>query len=252
MDAISPKLSRREWLKAAATAAVATQVSTPAVAQEAAIPATPARTKYTFFNAAEAAFIEAAVARLIPSDALGPGAIEAGVPQYLDKQLGGAWGNGERLYRSGPWKPGEPSQGYQLPFAPAELYRNALRALLAEGGDPFDKRSPDAQDAYLTQLQHSERDLGGVPANIFFDSLLSMTIEGYFSDPVYGGNRDMAAWRMIGFPGAYAEYYHLVDQHGIAFTRAPMSLGENARGQIHLDPNIPAHLGTTKSGKGKS
>ena len=84
---------------------------------------------YLFFNAEEAAFIEAACERLIPADDDGPGALEAGVPNYIDKQLGGAWGAGERLYRSGPWQPGTPSQGYQLPFTPAELFRTALRAI---------------------------------------------------------------------------------------------------------------------------
>jgi len=75
---------------------------------------------YLFFNASEAAFIEAACERLIPHDKHGAGALAAGVPNYLDKQLGGAWGAGERLYRSGPWAAGSASQGYQLPFTPGE------------------------------------------------------------------------------------------------------------------------------------
>ena len=70
-----------------------------------------------------------AAARLIPADAKWPGALEAGVPNYIDKQLAGAWGAGERLYRSGPWRPGTPTQGYQLPFTPAELFRTALAAI---------------------------------------------------------------------------------------------------------------------------
>src|SRR5262245_55352593 len=73
----------------------------PAKSQQA-----PPRVAYVYFNPAEAAFIEAAVARLIPKDETGAGALEAGVPNYIDKQLGGAWGAGERLYRSGPWQPG--------------------------------------------------------------------------------------------------------------------------------------------------
>jgi gluconate 2-dehydrogenase gamma chain len=83
-------------------------------------------TTYHFFNGDEAAFIEAAVERLIPADEEWGGAIEADVPNYIDKQLAGAWGAGERLYRSGPWQPGTPSQGYQLPFTPAELFRTAI------------------------------------------------------------------------------------------------------------------------------
>src|SRR6201993_5028040 len=110
-----------------------TPVTTPATAAGA-TPADAAAqpTTYLFFNADEAAFIEAAVARLIPADEKWGGAVEAGVPNYIDKQLAGAWGAGERLYRSGPWQPGTPSQGYQLPFTPAELYRTALRVINRE------------------------------------------------------------------------------------------------------------------------
>src|SRR4051794_1784809 len=75
------------------------------------VPPPAAEATYLFFNHEEAAFIEAAVARLIPKDEQWAGALEAGVPNYIDKQLGGAWGAGERLYRSGPWQPGTPSQG---------------------------------------------------------------------------------------------------------------------------------------------
>src|SRR5882762_11621247 len=113
-------------------------------------------TTYLFFNAAEVLFIEAACERLIPADESGPGALAAGVPNYLDKQLGGAWGAGERLYRSGPWQPGTPSQGYQLPFTPAELFRNALRAVAADlkaQGKDFAALSGDDQDAYLKSLE---------------------------------------------------------------------------------------------------
>jgi len=236
------RISRRNLLKVAASAALATGAA-PTLARADAAAKSPSR--YAFFTAAEASFIEAAVARLIPDDAIGPGAIEAGVPAYIDEQLAGAWGAGERLYRSGPWQPGAPSQGYQLPFTPAELFRNALRALRDEtrgSGDEFERASAETQDNFLRDLQESDRDLNGVPAKIFFDTLLSMTIEGYFSDPVYGGNKGMAAWRMIGFPGAYAQYYHLVDRHGLAFQREPLSLGENGRGLVQPDPNLPAAI----------
>jgi len=84
---------------------------------------------YVFFSTEEAAFIEAAVSRLIPADEQWPGALEAAVPNYIDEQLAGAWGRGERLYRSGPWQQGTPSQGYQLRFTPAELFHTALAAI---------------------------------------------------------------------------------------------------------------------------
>ncbi len=209
------------------------------------VPSPAQATTYLFLNSEEAAFIEAAVARLIPADSRWAGGLEAGVPNYIDKQLGGAWGAGERLYRSGPWQPGTPSQGYQLPFTPAELFRTALAAInkeLTQASTPFAQMSADQQDAYLHGLEAGGKDLGGVPSDVFFAHFWECTVEGFFSDPVYGGNRNMVAWRMIGFPGAYASYYDLVDQHGIKIDRLPMSLAEDAHGHVHLDPGIQAKL----------
>jgi len=244
--------SRRSFLKAAGIGAVA--VGADPAAAAAAKPAGDApQPKYVFFNEAEAAFIEAAVARLIPADDAGPGAIEAEVPRYIDRQLAGAWGAGERLYRSGPWHPGEPEQGYQLPFTPAELFRNALRGLREEadkGGQAFEAMELAQQDEFLKNLQTEPRDLAGVPSNVFFESLWGMTVEGFFCDPVYGGNKDMVSWSMIGFPGAYAAYYHYVDRHGERFELPPISLAGNAHGVIHLHPDIDAAKGNAAGSAG--
>jgi gluconate 2-dehydrogenase gamma chain len=155
--------------------------------------------------------------------------------------LAGAWGAGERLYRSGPWQAGTPSQGYQLPYTPAELFHTALAAIDKQlENTPFASMSANDQDAYLKKLEAGGQDLGGVPSDVFFAHLWECTLEGFFSDPVYGGNYDMVSWQMIGFPGAYASYYGLVDKHGINLDRAPMSLAEDAQGHIHMDPGIPA------------
>jgi len=243
-----PKISRRGFVQslgAASLAPAALLTTAPASAADPAKATTDGdKPLYLYFNADEAAFVEAACERLIPHDEVGPGALDAGVPNYLDKQLGGSWGAGERLYRSGPWQSGTPSQGYQLPFTPAELFHNALRAILAEfeGKTAFKDLPPDQQDAYLKALEAGGKDLGGVPSGVFFATLLQMTIEGYFSDPIYGGNKNMVAWRMIGFPGAYADYYDLVDQHGIKIDREPTSIGSDRKGHIHPDPNVPAKL----------
>src|SRR6516164_4865508 len=171
----------------------------PATAIPAATPpicagAAPAIT-YVFFNSEEAAFIEAAVARLIPADEEWPGALEACAPNYIDKQL---------------------------------------------AHTPLAKMSPADQDSYLKKLEAGGHDLGGVPSDVFFAHLWESTLEGFFSDPVYGGNCNMVSWRMIGFPGAYASYYDLIDQHGIKLDRAPMSLAEDPHGHLHLNPGIPA------------
>jgi gluconate 2-dehydrogenase gamma chain len=232
------KISRRAFLKAAGAAAAAPAVSIPASAQ-APRGGVQHAVAYTFLNPQESAFLEAAVARLIPADELGAGALEADVPHFIDRQLGSAWGAGERLYRAGPFREGTPSQGYQSPFAPAELFRKAIRAInddFAKRGAVFSRLAAHEQDAYLTALQKEKRDLGGVPSNVFFESLLEVTIEGYFSDPAYGGNKDMAAWEMIGFPGAYADYYELVDQYNVPYRRKPLSLAQNGRGEVHVHP----------------
>ena len=227
------KISRRSLLMGAGATAATLVVGGCARQGEDEAPA------YTFLTPDEAAFVEPAVARLIPSDETGPGALEAGVPIFIDRQLAGPWGAGEQLYRQGPWHSARPEFGYQLPFTPAELFRNALRGLSEEfrrSNRGFGARTPEEQDAYLAALEKESRDLGGVPSNIFFQSLLEITIEGYFCDPVYGGNKDMVSWKLIGFPGAYANYYELVDQHGIAFTRPPTSLGQDGSGTIHVHP----------------
>jgi gluconate 2-dehydrogenase gamma chain len=225
-------ISRRDFLKAAGAAAATPTLSAGA---QATARVTRSDRAYTFLNPQESSFLEAATERLIPKDELGPGAIDAGVPYYIDRQLASAWGAGERLYRSGPFQQGTPSQGYQLPFTPAELFRRAIRALNGELSTrgSFSHMGSEDQDAFLAALQKQPRDLDGVPSNVFFESLLEVTIEGYFSDPAYGGNRDMAAWEMIGFPGAYADYYDLVGINA-PYRRKPMSLAENGRGQVHL------------------
>ena len=252
--------TRRIFLKAAGGAAAVTPAAlagTPPSQQSASQAARPPpqgaasgpqpaqaaqRQPYLFFSAAEAAFMEAAVDRLIPPDEIGPGANEAGVVTFIDRQLAGAWGAGERLYRSGPWVAGTPSQGYQLPFTPAELFRNALRALAQQGqkATPFEKLQGPQQDEWLTRLQNGTDDLDGVPAKTFFESLLAMAIEGYFGDPAYGGNRDARAWAMVGFPGAYGNYYDLVDRHGLAFDVPPRSFAQDGGGHVHELPQAPA------------
>jgi gluconate 2-dehydrogenase gamma chain len=245
------KFTRRSFVATIGAASVAPTSALLATAPPAqtpaavATPATATQPTYLFFSALEVPFIEAACERLIPADENGAGALGAGVPNYLDKQLGGTWGAGERLYRSGPWQGGTPSQGYQLPFTPAELFHTCLRAIdqqLNAANTPFHEMAPDAQDAYLKALEGGAHDLDGAPSGVFFSILLAMTVEGFFSDPVYGGNRDMVAWRMIGFPGAYADYFEAVDKHGVKFAREPMSLAEDARGHVHMRPDIPAHL----------
>jgi gluconate 2-dehydrogenase gamma chain len=214
-------VTRRSFVATVGAATVVPATALLSSAARSAVPVTAlrlagrAKPPYIFFSAAEALFIEAACERLIPADETGPGARAAGVPNYLDWQLGGAWGTGERLYRSGPWQPGTPSQGRQPPFMPAEFFHTCLRAIerdLEAQGTAFHDLSGEAQDAYLKCLESGAHDLDGVSSAVFFDMLLKMSVEGFFIDPVYGGRRDMVGWRVTGFPGAFADCVEAVDQ----------------------------------------
>lgn len=237
-----PRLSRRQLLTAGAaiSSAVATGAVDPAAARtiQGEIPWAPGAADgprmvepgpYRFFTPEEAAFIETVVARLIPADDLGPGAREVGVPTFLDRQLDGPYGRGERWYMLGPWRNGTDSQGYQSRLTPAQMYRFAIAAIDAyvrdkNQGKTFAQLSPDDQDTLLQALEKGEVELRGVSGKAFFETLLQNTVEGFFADPIYGGNRDMAAWKMIGFPGARYDYRDYVAKHGEPYPLPPVSL----------------------------
>jgi gluconate 2-dehydrogenase gamma chain len=173
-----------------------------------------------FLTGAEAAFLTAAVDRLIPPDPTGPGASEAGVVTFLDRQLAGGYGQGDHFYLAGPWADGTAEQGYQSRFPPAQFYRHAIAAIeqavgRAHGGKTFAVLNAATQDALLKQMESGDLGLGGsITSKDFFTMFLQNVREGYFSDPIYGGNRNGAAWTMIGFPGAHYDYSPWVRTHG--------------------------------------
>jgi gluconate 2-dehydrogenase gamma chain len=173
-------------------------------------------TDFLFFTPAERAVIEAIVDRLIPPDPTGPGAVQANVPFFLDRQLPGPYGRGDHFYLAGPWPKGAAEQGYQSRFSPAQMYRAAIAAIERHvGGGGFAKLSDGDKDKLLKGMESGDVMLdGGVDSKAFFALLLQNTKEGYFSDPIYGGNKDMAAWKMIGFPGAHYDYREWVSRHG--------------------------------------
>ena len=219
------EMTRRSFVQTAGALVVSAALPSFGVAQR-----SDGRAAYRFFSAAEASFVEAAVERLIPSEPDWPGAAAAGVPNYIDLQLAGPYGAGDRLFLGGPIKPGLPGQGYQLGLTPAALYRTSLRAIgeqLQRQGLDFAGAPAEEQDALLSELEAGRLDLGGFSSAIFFETLLANTIEGYFADPAYGGNRDMVSWRMIGFPGAYAAYLGVYTQHGVRFDRDPLSMAHS-------------------------
>ncbi|MFC7397521.1 gluconate 2-dehydrogenase subunit 3 family protein [Chelatococcus sp. GCM10030263] len=193
-----------------------------------------------FFNDQEAAFIRAAVDRLIPPDPAWPGGAEADVLTYIDRQLAGAYGAGERMYLNGPWlADAPPQQGYQLRFTPAQLYQIGIEETRkhvrdTNNGREFWELTDTGMDAVLTGLENGGITLPSLPAPVFFETLLANTVEGFFADPAYGGNRDMAGWRMVGFPGAYAQYLDLVDVYGYAYSRPPIGMANDAARRAHI------------------
>jgi gluconate 2-dehydrogenase gamma chain len=182
-----------------------------------------------FFNPAEWRFINAAVGRLIPSDNPGPGGVETGVPEFIDRQMEAPYGHGAYFYMQGPFQPDAPATlGYQLRYTPRELYRSGIAAadkacLVATGKVFADLVSPE-QDLFLGSLERNEAQLSGPPAGAFFSQLLENTREGYFADPLYGGNRGMAAWKWIGFPGARADFTDWIDQAGQSYPYGPVAI----------------------------
>ncbi|HEY3800874.1 MAG TPA: gluconate 2-dehydrogenase subunit 3 family protein [Caulobacteraceae bacterium] len=187
-----------------------------------------AANRYDFFTAVEAAFIEAASERMIPKDELGPGAVEAGVPIFIDRQLAGDFGKATNWYMQGPWATGAPTQGYQSRYTPAQMYRAAIGAIdqatQQASGAAFAKLNGDDQDAFLKRLASGDQQLEGVDAKSYFKLLLQNVMEGFFSDPLYGGNRGMAGWKLIGFPGARYDLTAYVSQYGKPFPLPPVGI----------------------------
>jgi gluconate 2-dehydrogenase gamma chain len=184
---------------------------------------------WKFFTADEAAVIEAVVDRLIPPDERGPGGRDAGCAVFIDRQLAGPYGRGEGLYARPPFMPGAATQGYQLPDSPAGRYRTGLGALDDHiksnfAGKSFRDLAPKDQDTVLKGLESGSIVLRDIKSAEFFALLLANTQEGFFADPIYGGNRDMAGWKLIGFPGARYDYRDWVDRHNEPYPLPPVSI----------------------------
>jgi gluconate 2-dehydrogenase gamma chain len=169
------------------------------------------RVPLRFFSQAEALIVAAAASRIFPSDEAGPGAREAGVAVYIDRQLAGPWGRDRHRYTQEPFEEDAPQEfGYQGKATPRQIYRQGLKELKG-----------------LDRLKTAEQDqkLGQIETTLFFSLLRRNTIEGMFCDPIHGGNIDMVGWQLIGFPGPRMNNYDDVDKHfGEAFRPEAVSL----------------------------
>jgi len=171
------------------------------------------RVPLRFFDERQALIVAAAAARIFPSDASGPGAPEAGVIVYIDRQLAGPYGRDRYRYTHAPFEEGVPEQGYQGKATPREIYREGLVLL----GQEFGKLTPAAQDHRLHAIE----------STWFFRLLRQHTLEGMFCDPMHGGNAGLIGWQLIGYPGPYMSWSDHIDQHyGQPFRPKPRSLAD--------------------------
>ena len=220
-------IPRRQFLKGAGAAgtavaaALSPNASAPAQAQAAqpapaATAAAPDAEPLLALTPTEHAFVVAAVDTLIPADELSPSGSACGVDVFIDRQLASAWGGGAKMYRSGPFHKGKPEQGYQLALTPREFVAAGIAATnewtRKTYGKDFDRLSADDRVGALKAMEAGKAEFHGFAARAFFNQLLSIAMQGFFSDPVYGGNRDKVSWKMLGFPGLPATYASEVDE----------------------------------------
>ena len=232
-------IPRRGFLKGAgaAGAAAATVLGArpePAQAQTAVAEAateTAASEAYLTLTAIEAAFFSAAYDTFVPADKLSPAGTNCGLVTFMDRQLAGAWGGGARLYRAGPFLQGKPEHGYQLPLTPREYFAAGIKAANAwtrkTYGKDFDRLSEQDREAALKAMEEGKAPFPGFSSRMFFDALLQITMEGFFADPIYGGNRDMAGWKMVGYPGLPATYREEITKYfGKKYDKPPRSIAD--------------------------
>src|ERR1051325_6433051 len=199
---MAKRVGRRNFLKHVAMVGTAAAGGIPAVEASAAPPvepqagqqpkvAAPAKDGYTFLTVNEAAFVEAFVDVFVPADELTPSGTDLGLATFIDRQLAGAWGKGDRLYQQGPWAQGAPGQGYQLPLTPAEFFRAGIAAVNKhckdEYGKEFDRLSPADKQKTLEGLDKSAIALDHLSGKQFFEVAYQAAMEGLFGDAVYSG-----------------------------------------------------------------
>lgn len=168
-----------------------------------------------FFTEAEARQVQAMCAHIFPSDANGPGATEAGVVIYIDRQLAGPYGADKYRYTKGPFLNTVPEHGYQGKENPRQVYRQGLERLGNFAASPAAEQ--------VKKLESIEK-------THFFQMVRTHTVEGMFADPMHGGNAGLIGWQMIGFPGPQMSYREEIDKRrGQPYRPKPASLEQITR-----------------------
>lgn len=185
--------------------------------------------KPVFFNDAEWAFVIAACDRLIPHDEVGPGAVELGVPEFLDRHMQTPYANGSIWYMQGPFLEAPSEFGYQGRLALRDIIRVGIKATddncrSTFGGKTFSQLEQADQIAVLTKLEKGELKLEAISAKLFFTNFLNEVRNGYFADPKHGGNKGMGSWKMIGYPGVRADYTDWVEVRDKPYPLGPVDL----------------------------
>ncbi len=182
-----------------------------------------------FKNATEFAVLEQATERIFPEDDLGPGAIGLGVPFFIDHQLAGSYGENSREYMQPPFEVGEATQGYQSRLKRNDLFRQGLQKMQQEAQSRFNANFVDLEggqmDEILTAFQEDEIEMQATSSQFFFRLLRQATLNGAYADPIYGGNQNMDAWRMKGFPGHRASYINDIEKEEFV-AMDPHSVGD--------------------------
>ncbi|ALC86447.1 MULTISPECIES: gluconate 2-dehydrogenase subunit 3 family protein [Bacillaceae] len=182
-----------------------------------------------FQNTRDFQVLSNATERIFPKDDLGPGAIELGVPYFIDNQLAGQYGSNSREYMHGPFAVGAATQGYQSRLTRGAIFRQGITLLEAEANKRFENGfsslEGEQMDEILTAFQNDEIPMAGTTSAFFFRLLRSATLEGAYADPMYGGNNNMDGWRMKQFPGHQMAYIQLIESDKFQKIE-PMSLGE--------------------------
>ncbi|OFW14061.1 MAG: hypothetical protein A3F70_04425 [Acidobacteria bacterium RIFCSPLOWO2_12_FULL_67_14] len=220
------KLPRRDFLKAAGTAGATGAAMATGLAGCSPTTGTPTSTEANASAAIqpplvltpeEEAFFSASVDTIIPADELSPSGTDCGCVTFIDRQLASAWGGGAKTYRAGPFVKGTPEQGYQLPLTPHQFFVAGIQAANEWSrktyGKPYDALGPAQRAEALTAWEAGKAEFSSFDSRLFFQRLLQITMEGFFADPIHGGNRNKVSWRMLGFPGLPATYADKVDQY---------------------------------------
>lgn len=151
-----------------------------------------------------------ATERILPEDDNGPGAIELGVPYFIDKQLAGQWGENAKMYMKRPFQKGE------TPLTHGEMFLQGVRKIndvsQKQNDSDFADLDDEQQDKILESFEKDKIKMEKVSSAVFFSTLIQSTLEGAYSDPMYSGNKDMKGWAMKEYPGPRMSHRDRVEE----------------------------------------